>query len=152
MMDSKPFSEFNILDITDNSVQELKKLSKVNFNIDEILSAASELKYMKETKRILSDMLTNPSDEFVKFFASRIYSGVKTQKVISTFTEIVKRSFNQFINEKINERLKSAITSDDVAEIRELYKDFRLEEVRTRYSVSFKSENKSIQELLIFNF
>lgn len=109
IMDKKPFLEFNILDINETTVAELKKISKAHFNIEEILSAASELKYLKETKRILNDMLLNPNEEFVKFFASQIYTGVKTQKVVSQFYEIVKRSFNQFINDKINERLKSAM-------------------------------------------
>jgi hypothetical protein len=114
IMDKKPFLEFNILEINENIVAELKKLTKVNFNIDEILSAASELKYMKETKRILNDMLLSPSDEFVRVFASQIYTGVKTPKVMNMFTDIVKRSFHQFINEKINERLKSAMSGGEI--------------------------------------
>lgn len=114
IMDKKPFLEFNILEINENIVVELKKLSKMNFNIDEILSAASELKYMKETRRILSEMLVNPSDEFVKFFATQIYTGVKTQKIMNMFSDLVKRSFHQFINDKINERLKSAMAGSNI--------------------------------------
>ena len=113
IMDNKPFLEFNMLEIQEPLVIELKKLSKSTFNIDDILSAASDLNYMKETKIILNEMLTLPSEDFVKFFLPYLYNGVKTQKVIQQFTDIVKRSFNQFINDKINERLKSAMTGDE---------------------------------------
>ncbi len=123
VMDTKPFLELNILDINETIVLELKKLTKNNFNIDEILSAASELKYMKETKRILNEMLLNPSDDFIKFFASQIYTGVKTQKVMNLFGDLVKRSFHQFINDKINERLKSAMAGDVTVSIESLPMD-----------------------------
>ncbi len=113
MMDKKPFLEFNLLDVQEIWVNELKNLTKSRFNLDEILSAASDLKYMKETKRILGEMLINPSEDFVKFFLNEMYTGTKTIKVIQQFTEVIRKSFNQFINDKINERLKSAMTGDD---------------------------------------
>lgn len=117
MMDAKPFLEINMMDLQENAVTELKKLSKASFNIDDILSAASDLKYMKETKRLLAEQLINPKEEFIKFFATEIYKGVKTQKVLQTFSDIVRRAFNQFINDKINERLKSAMAGEvEIAE------------------------------------
>lgn len=123
IMDKKPFLEFNALDVNETIVAELKKLSKSHFNIEDILSAASDLKNLKEIKRILNEMLSNPNEEFVKFFISHIYSGVKTQKVINQFYEVVKRSFNQFINDKINERLKSAMTGVEQVNIVEQQND-----------------------------
>ena len=36
-------------------------------------SAASDLKYLKETKRIINEMMTSPNDEIVKIFAKIIY-------------------------------------------------------------------------------
>ncbi|HEY0658007.1 MAG TPA: type I restriction endonuclease, partial [Pyrinomonadaceae bacterium] len=39
-MDEKPFLEFNITELTDVAVTELKKLTKTNFNIDEIMATA----------------------------------------------------------------------------------------------------------------
>ena len=41
-----------------------------------------------------------------------MYSGSKTQKVMQQFTDITKRALNQFVNERINERLKSALGPD----------------------------------------
>lgn len=111
-MDEKPFLEFSMLDLNEGIVNELKKLTKPAFNLDELMTAAGDLKYTREIKRHLGEQLADPSDEFVRFFASKVYSGVLTQSRKETFAAIAKRAFNQFINERINERLKSAISGD----------------------------------------
>jgi hypothetical protein len=64
-MDASPFFEFNILDIKDQSVEELKKFSKSAFDLNNIVTTASELKYTREMKRIFAEQLQAPSDEFV---------------------------------------------------------------------------------------
>ena len=116
-MDTKPFLEINFLNLTDASINELKKFSKTSFDLDKMISAATELKYTKEIKHIMSELLNNPDEEFVRLFASRVYSGMLTQKVRNQFSDIVKRALNQFINERLNDRLKSALTDEDPNEI-----------------------------------
>ncbi len=111
-MDAKPFLEFNLLEMHAPTVEEVKRFTKAGFNVDDVLSAAVELKYTKEIKRLLSEQMEAPSDEIVRFFTGRVYSGQKTQKVITQFTDITKRALNQFVNERINERLKSALGPD----------------------------------------
>jgi len=74
------------------------------------MSVAVELKYTREIKRLLAEQWATPSEEFVRFFAQQIYSGKLTQSVREQFMGIAKRAFTQFINERINERLKSAMT------------------------------------------
>ncbi len=108
-MDLKPFSEFNILNFEDLQMEELKKFTKSSFDLEDILATASTLKYTGAIKKIFGEEIANPSDEFVKFFASQVYSGVKTQAIITQFSKIVKDALNQFIREKINDRLKSAL-------------------------------------------
>ncbi|MDH5638566.1 MAG: type I restriction enzyme HsdR N-terminal domain-containing protein [Nitrospinota bacterium] len=108
-MDSKPFFEFNMLDFEDHHVSELKKFSKSTFSLEDILTTASTLKYLGTIKKILGKELDNPSDSFVRFFASQVYGGRLTSSVMDQFTGIVKDARAQFINEKINERLKSAL-------------------------------------------
>lgn len=109
-MDEKPFMEFNMLDIQEPLVAELKKLTKPVFNVDEMMTVAGELKYMREIKHILAEQLVAPSEDFVRFFATRLYSGILTQAKREHFADITKRGFYQFINERINERLKSAMS------------------------------------------
>lgn len=112
-MDTKPFLEFDMLDIQPTIVNELKRFTKPAFDLDAMLSAASDLKYTKEIKHTLMEQLEAPHPEFVKFLITSVYSGFKTQSVIEQFTDIVKRALHQFLNEQINQRLKSAITDED---------------------------------------
>jgi predicted type IV restriction endonuclease len=107
-LDEKPFLEINFLELQETLINELKKLTKLAFNLDDILIVASELKYTREIKRILAEQLNEPTDDFVKFFATKVYSGRVTEKVKQEFTGFVQRAFKQFIREQISELLLSA--------------------------------------------
>lgn len=112
-MDSKPFFIFNVLGFQDHQVNELKKFTKSAFSLEDILTTASTLKYTGAIKKILEVELENPSEAFVRFFASQIFDGRLTKPVIEQFTKIVRESRKQFVNEKINERLKSALSANE---------------------------------------
>lgn len=114
-MDEKPFLEIDLLDIDDNLVPELIKLTKVSFDLESIINAAGELKYVSQIKKVLHSQLNNPEDDFVKFFASRVYDGILTQKVRESFSNLTKKAASQYINDQVNERLKSAITGVSTA-------------------------------------
>jgi len=109
IMDQRPFLVFDMQNIHESLVTELKKLSKNAFDLKEMLSTASDLKYTREMRKILREELRSPSENFTRFLASQVYSGRLTQSVREQFTDIVKRAFNQFINEMINARLISAM-------------------------------------------
>jgi predicted type IV restriction endonuclease len=109
IMDDKPFFEFNMLDFTESAINELKRFSKSKINQDDLSDIAKNLLYTKEIKRLLAEQLINPAPEFVKFFASQVYSGKMMASVVEKFTEIVQKSLKEFINEKITERLQSAM-------------------------------------------
>ena len=115
-MDEKPFLEINILDVRENQVVELKKFCKSNFNLEEILDAASELKYSNEFKNIFSSQLLSPSDDFVRLFLNGVYSGMKTQAVIDKFRPILKKALNNYISELMNDKIKSALSANNEPE------------------------------------
>jgi hypothetical protein len=109
-MDTKPFLKFSLLDLRDTVIEELKKFTKEAFDVDEILSTATQLKYTNEIKQIISNQLTDPDEDLVKFFASHVHSGkVVTAAVRDQFTKLTRLAFRQFINDQITDRLKSAL-------------------------------------------
>lgn len=112
-MDEKPFLEFNITEIKDNQIEELKKFHKVYFDADSIVNTASELKYTNELKHLLQQELTNPSTDFVKHFAKQVYPSVVTAKVLEQFTVLTKKSIQHHISDLISERLKTALNKED---------------------------------------
>lgn len=107
-MDLKPFLSFSLLDLKDTTISELKKFKKEKFDVDEILNTSEELKYSNIILLLFNEQFNNPSDEFTKYILSEIYEGIKTQNIIEKFKPIVKKTFSIFINEIINDKLKSA--------------------------------------------
>jgi hypothetical protein len=112
-MDEKPFLEFNITEIKDNQIEELKKFHKSIFDAESIVNTASELKYTNELKIIFQNELSNPSPEFVKYFAKQVYPSVITAKVLEQFTNLLKKSIQHHISDLITDRLKTALSKED---------------------------------------
>jgi hypothetical protein len=57
--------------------------------------------------------LVNPSSDFVKHFAKQVYPSVVTAKVLDQFTNLTKKSIQQYVSDLITERLKTALTKED---------------------------------------
>ncbi|MGF1907262.1 type I restriction endonuclease [Aliivibrio salmonicida] len=108
-MDEKPFLTLNMSDLDEHIVPEIKKLTKSTFDVDSVVGAAGELKYLNAIKKVLSEQFKDPEEDFVKFFTSKVYEGVQTPKVKAQFMEITTKALKQFLNDSINYRLKSAI-------------------------------------------
>jgi hypothetical protein len=114
-MDERPFLELNLLDLQDAAVEEVKKVTKAAFDVDQLMGAARDLKWTREIKGILAAQLTKPDDELVRFFAGRIVKGNRTQKVMQAFAELTVRALHQFVSEAVNDRLKRAQALNDQA-------------------------------------
>ena len=112
-MDHRPFLEINMLDINDAALEELRRFTKTSFDLESTIQAATELKYTREIKRILAQHLREPTDQFIRMFASQIYSGTLTKSVRDRFAQYTRAAFNEFVNDRVNDRLKSAMISND---------------------------------------
>jgi hypothetical protein len=112
-MDEKPFLEFNIQNLKESVIHEIVKFHKLNFDINKIVNNASSLKYTKGIKKVLTDEFTSPSNEFVKLFASKVYTGRLTANVMEEFTDLVQKAISQIISEKVSDRLSSALIKEE---------------------------------------
>lgn len=110
-MDTTPFFIFNILELRDSQVQEIAKFRKETFDVENIASAASELKYLSALKTYLSEQFENPGEDFIRYLVNQIYDGVKTKNTIEKFTPIISKGLKQIINEKVNDKLNAALKS-----------------------------------------
>ena len=112
-MDEKPFFEFNLLNFKDTEIEELKKFTKASFDIDTILATASDLKYVRAIRNVISELMVNPTDDFVKMIASDFLQGKRfTPALKDQFTALTKKAFQQLISNKINDIFNNAINSD----------------------------------------
>ena len=114
-MDTKPFFELNMLEFSDAEVEELRRFTKTSFDLEQILSTAKDLKYTREIKRLLANEWLEPSEEFVRYIAGQVYDGSRTKAVMDQFTRITKKALSQFLTDRINDRLTSALQGDAAA-------------------------------------
>lgn len=108
-MDEKPFLVVKVSDFDSALLPEINKLAKDAFDLDSIINAAEELKYVGEFKRVLSSQFADPDADWVKFLTARVYEGSFTQKVREQFTGLVQKAMKQFLNDRVNDRLKAAL-------------------------------------------
>lgn len=111
-MDEKPFLELDLEHLDEQLFPEVKKLTKNSFDIESIVNAAGDLKYLNGIKKHLNEQFTNPDEEFVRFFASKVYDGVLTKKVKDQFSPLIAKALKQFLNDSVNARLQSALTTN----------------------------------------
>lgn len=118
IMDAKPFLDIDFENLKESQIEELKKFHKSYFDVDNILSSASELKYMSQIKNVIKTEFASPSPELVRLFTKRVYDGVVNQRVLDQFTELVKRSLINHVNDVMSERLNVAIkTTEEPASV-----------------------------------
>lgn len=108
-MDDRPFLVLDLADIDETLLPELQKLTKEIFDLDSVISAAEELKYVGALKRAIGAQFREPEEDFVRLFTSRVYDGRFTQDARVQFTTLVTKASKQFLNEQVNDRLKTAL-------------------------------------------
>jgi hypothetical protein len=112
-MDQKPFFELDLFDLKDSAVQYLKSFSKDELDVDAIVNSASDLKYTSLIKDFLKKQTENPSESFANYILGEIYEGRRTASLIDKFIPILKKSFNQFINETMSNKFRETLKSSD---------------------------------------
>lgn len=115
-MDEKPFLVLDLGAVDSTLLPELAKLTKDSFDLDSVLNAAGELKYIGQIKRILAAEFKNPSADWIRYFASRVYDKNITPKVREQFEALVPKAATLFLNEQVNDRLKTAL-GDGAAQV-----------------------------------
>ncbi len=88
---------------------QLEKFQASNFNLGNILSTASDLKFSSLMTEALKKEFTTPSEELVRLFTRRVYDGQITSAVRERFSEIFRSCVQEVIREEVNRRLLGAI-------------------------------------------
>jgi hypothetical protein len=111
-MDKKPFFVFDLQNYDERQVAELSRFQKSNFDIDNILEAASNLKYVKAAAAEFSKQLAAPDDEFVRFIGRQIYDGTMTKSAVEMLRPAIQAALDEVIRNRIQERLNVTFGKD----------------------------------------
>ena len=78
-MDIKPFMIIDLLnDDVDNIVDNMMLFSKKKFDVGSIVNQLADTKYAVGIKQVLSEEMSHPSDEFIRFLLSKAAPSRKT--------------------------------------------------------------------------
>lgn len=113
-MDTQPFLVLSLEDLNSSIVSELAKFQKSEFDEDSILSVAENLKYVSALKRELKNEFENPSEEMTKLLGKRVYERMFSAQVQERFQLLLKKSFNEFVRDRVNARLSNALQKNQV--------------------------------------
>lgn len=116
IMDDNPFLIFDFQNYDKAQVEELARFQKENFQIDSIIEAASNLKYIRKAAEFLKDQLDNPNDDFVKFIGKQIHDGSLTKTVFQNIKPAITAGLDKVIRDRIQDNLR--ITLKDSKQIK----------------------------------
>lgn len=112
-MDNKPFLVLDLTAVDETLIPEVAKLTRESFDLDSVVSAAGELKYIGQMKRMLAAEFKEPSSELLRLFAAQIYPGRSfTQRIREELAPLATKATTQFLNEQVREKLKTALEDD----------------------------------------
>lgn len=112
-MDAKPFFEIDLRTLRENQIRELEGMTKTAFDLESMLAAASDLKYMREVRRFLEAQLDEPTETFIRLcFSEANPSGRFSKSVREQFARISSRVLSQMISDRVNDRLRKALAGE----------------------------------------
>lgn len=109
ILDERPFLVLDLLDIDPMLLPNLEQMAKESFDLDSVIATAEELKYVSSIKREITAELSSPGEEFVRLFAKRVYGGYMNARAVETFTALTEKAARQYVNDRVNARLKTAL-------------------------------------------
>lgn len=111
-MDKKPFFVFDLQNYDERQVEDLARFQKTSFDIESILEAASNLKYVKAAAAAISRQLSEPDDDFVRFFGRQIYDGTLTRSALEMLRPAIQAALDEVVRTRIQERLNVTFGKD----------------------------------------
>ncbi|CAH0132601.1 hypothetical protein SRABI05_00084 [Agrobacterium fabrum] len=112
-LDTRPFFVFDVTDFNAGIVTELRKFEKSAFDVDAILATAERLKYTSGIKQVISKLIEEPSEEFVRIVSAGVYEGRMTAQVREMLTGVVRTAFREVIMDTVKSRLSSALADTE---------------------------------------
>lgn len=108
-LDTRPFFVFDVTDFNAGIISELRKFEKASFDVNAILATAERLKYTSGVKQVISKLIEEPTEEFVKMIAGNVYDGRMTAQVKELMTGVVRAAFREVIMDTVKSRLSNAL-------------------------------------------
>lgn len=146
-MDKEPFFEFDFENMEDEKIDILSLFCKNGFDLNKLLKKGEELWYYRKITHKLKELLTKPSDDFIRLLA-KDYSPTKiTASALEKFRPIVNKSITtaitdltqeSLVDEANEEKSKVIITTDEELKAFEMTKELLLKAHKDISNIDYK--------------
>ena len=109
IMDDKPFVTIDLRLFDEKQVNELNIFTKSAFNLERALAMARALKYTIAFRQLLNAELNPLSEQLIEYFSRKVYKGRMKKSVIDEFAPLVRKAFDEFVDDKIANRPPPAV-------------------------------------------
>ncbi|RFC64202.1 restriction endonuclease [Fulvimarina endophytica] len=116
-LDDRPFLTFDLAEINSSLLPEIKKFGKDDFDVDGVLQSANRLKYTSLLKRKITELMEEPTDDFVRLIMADIYDGRFTASVKEQYAPMVKGAFRELIRDLVQARISTALASTNAVDV-----------------------------------
>jgi len=113
-LDSEPFLEVDLLKyaqnaaVEDDAIKKLQKFRKKDFDVEDILSTAEDLKYTNAMKEFFKRQLDTPEEEFVKVVLRGLPFDTTKRNKVEKYGPHVKQALSEVIGERVAKRIAAA--------------------------------------------
>lgn len=112
-MDDVPFFTFSMEQLRPGDTRTIEKFAKANFNMDKIVEEARSLKLLQALRRELEAEFAQPSDDFVRLMAGRVYQGRLTPGLKADLAKVLPTAITTYVRDLVTERLSSALNATE---------------------------------------
>ena len=106
VMDDEPFLVVNMLKLNETQAAALSIFAKSNFTVKRAFHQARRLKFEGIIRQRVKVEFAQPGLDFVKQFAQGLYKGKFTQAKMKEFRPLVKRAWDDLVDQEIARRLR----------------------------------------------
>lgn len=112
-MDETPFFTFSLEALRPGDARTIEKFAKAGFNMDKITEEAISLKLQSTLRRELEKEFTQPSNDFVRLMAGRVYEGRLTPALKAELAKVLPAAITAYVRDLVSDRLSSALSATE---------------------------------------
>lgn len=116
-MDKEPFFELDFDNLNDEQVEMLYLFCKDGLDLNKLLKKGEELWYYQKITQKLKELLTKPSDDFIRLLAKDYCSTKITANALEKFKPIVNKAITTAITDITQEAMVDDVVIDKKSEI-----------------------------------
>ncbi len=146
-MDKEPFFEFDFENLNEEQMEIISLFCKNGLDLNLLLKKGEELWYYRKITQKLKELLTKPSDDFIRLLAKDYCPTKITSNALEKFKPIVNKAINTaitditqetIVDETVAEKEKNIVTTEEELKVFDMVKDILVKNGKDISDIGYK--------------